>query len=232
MNKDKKQQKLAITQRQSELLEANYRNELDTNVKYSLEVDPENKYNMSEAQKLFIKQYIDCKDLSVAAYMSGLDIEVAKAYYLAYSSQQEIRRINMAMYHRQFAAKLLSLDEIGGYLTSLLIDYNVASADRLKNGDKLKVAQMLIDLNKMKIDAMQNPDLIMNKNIDNQLKSLSIKTIQDLIYNDKKAHSKDFVAEVGMNSELTPEENAYLSTLDTSELLNLIETVNKKEDKK
>ena len=227
--KKKKEKTLALVQKESSELEKECFKELEDNPKYSLEVDPENKYNMSETQKLFIKQYVDCKDLTTAAYFAGVEVDVAKAYYLTYSSQQEIRRINLAMYHRQFATKLLSLDEIGGYLSSLLLDINVASADRLRTSDKLKVVQMLIDLNKMKIEAMQNPDIIMARNIDKKLKDLSIETIKDLLAKTKRMNNNDIVYEVSGTEVLTPEENAYLSTLDTDELLNIIESTKNKE---
>ena len=210
------------------MLEQQYLEDLETNPKYSLVVDPENKYDMSEKQKLFIKQYIDTKDVATAAYLSGIDIEIAKTYYIAYSSQCEIRRINLAMYQRQFANRLLSLDEIGGYLSSLIVDVNLPSIDKLKTADKLKVLQMLIDLNKMKIEAMQNPEIIMSKNIDSQLKSLSIETIKDLITTTKK-NPNNVIYEVTDN-ELSPEENAYLSTLNTDELLNIIESTKQKEN--
>lgn len=218
-----------VVEEKAQKLQQDYFDELENNPKYSLEVDPENKYNMSETQKMFIKQYVDTKNISTAAYLAGIDNEVAKAYYIAYNSQLEIRRINMAMYQRQFKTKLLSLDEIGGYLSSLLTDSNVAEADRLKTTDKLRVAQMLIDLNVTKINALQNPELIIHKDIDNQLKSLSLSTIKDLLNHTDKPVDNDIIYEVTNNDNLTPEESAYLSTLSTNELLNIIETTKKEE---
>ena len=228
--KRKKEEALVSLQNESNLLEKQYLEELESNPKYSLVVDPENKYDMSEKQKLFVKQYIDTKDIATAAYLTGIDIEIAKTYYIAYSSQCEIRRINLAMYQRQFANRLLSLDEIGGYLSSLIVDVNLPSADKLKTADKLKVLQMLIDLNKMKIEAMQNPEVIMSKNIDSQLKNLSIETIKDLLTTTRK-NPNNVIYEVTGNEVLSPEENAYLSTLNTDELLNIIESTKQKENK-
>ena len=218
-----------VVEEKAQKLQQDYFDELENNPKYSLEVDPENKYDMSETQKMFIKQYVDTKNISTAAYFAGIDNDVAKAYYLAYNSQLEIRRINMAMYQRQFKTKLLSLDEIGGYLSSLLTDSNVAEADRLKTTDKLRVAQMLIDLNITKINALQNPELIIHKDIDNQLKNLSLSTIKDLLNHTDKPVDNDIIYEVTNNDNLTPEESAYLSTLSTNELLNIIETTKKEE---
>ena len=207
---------------QAKQLELDYNKELETNPKYSLDVDPLNKYNMPIEQKKFIEQFVQYKSIATAAEFCGISIEDAKEYYLAYSSQVEIRRINLALYHRQFSTRLATLDELGGYLTSLLTDDNVVYADRLKTNDKLRVVQMLIDLNKMKIESFTNPNVIMTKNIDIQLKDLSLSTIKSLL----SETTKPKTYELPDNSMLSPEENAYLSTLPTDDLLKLIEDAN------
>lgn len=214
--------------RQATALQKEYISDLDTNPKYSLEVDPENKYHMSEQQKEFIKHYVNFKSVATAAEICGIDMDIAKAYFVSFQSQAEIRRINLALYQRQFANKLLTLDEIGGYLTSLITDENVPLADQLKTIDKLKVISMLIDLNKTKIESLNNPTTIMAQDLDIEIKNLSIQTIQQLLKAEKKAK----VIETGEFAEvLSPEENAYLSTLSTKELLNLIDETNKGDKK-
>lgn len=211
-----------------EAFQADYLTEIDANPKYSLDVDPEDKYGMSEIQKVFIKNYCEYKSIVAAAEFSNIDIDTARDFFISYSSQQEIKRINLAMYQRQFASRLLSLDEIGGYLSSLITDSNVAFADRLKTTEKLKVVQMLIDLNKFKLESLQNPRLIMQQDIDAQLKSLSVETIRQLLDQDFKMQSEDYTQIVP--DAITPEESAYLSTLSSSELLQLIESTNNKEE--
>ena len=214
--------------RQATALQKEYISDLDTNPKYSLEVDPENKYHMSEQQKEFIKHYVNFKSVATAAEICGIDMDIAKAYFVSFQSQAEIRRINLALYQRQFANKLLTLDEIGGYLTSLITDENVPLADQLKTIDKLKVISMLIDLNKTKIESLSNPTTIMAQDLDIEIKNLSIQTIQQLL----KAEKKQKVIETGEFAEvLSPEENAYLSALSTKELLSLIDETNKGDKK-
>ena len=183
---------------------------------------------MSEQQKEFIKHYVNFKSVATAAEICGIDMDIAKAYFVSFQSQAEIRRINLALYQRQFANKLLTLDEIGGYLTSLITDENVPLADQLKTIDKLKVISMLIDLNKTKIESLSNPTTIMAQDLDIEIKNLSIQTIQQLL----KAEKKPKVIETGEFAEvLSPEENAHLSTLSTKELLNLIDETNKGDKK-
>lgn len=208
-------------------LQQAYMDDLDVNPRYSLEVDPENKYRMSEKQKEFIHHYVNFKSIATAAEVAGIDMDVAKSYFVSFQSQSEIRRINLALYQRQFANRLLNLDEIGGYLTSLITDENVPLGDQLKTIDKLKVVQMLIDLNKTKIESLRNPTTIMAQDLDIEIKNLSIQTIQQLL----KAEKQPKVVGTGEFAEiLSPEENAYLSTLSNKELLSLIDKKNKENE--
>ena len=220
----KQQEELAVVQAESSALQEAYMTELDSNPKYALTVDPEGKYNMTDLQKTFIGHYVNFKNVNTAAELTGIDQDTAKQFFVAYSSQQEIRRINLALYHRQFANRLINLDEIGGYLTSLLTGDNVPIADQPKNiGERLAIIRMLIDLNKMKMGSIQNPALIMANDIDIQIKNLSLATVRQLIAQNENPQP---ITEVYPTDGLTMEESAYLSTLPTKDLLDLIETAN------
>ena len=225
-----RQQELSVISENSKEIQEVYMNELDTNPKYSLSVDPLNKYSMSEPQKKFIQYYVEFKNISTAAELAEISMEVAKQFFVAFSTQAEIRRINLALYQRQFCNKMLDLDQIGGYLTSLLTDDNVTIADRLKTSDKLRVAQMLIDLNKFKAESMMDPMTLMTKDIDVEIKSLSVATIRSLIKTQREMNDekKEIISSVA--DDMTPEESAYLSTLPTKDLLKLIEDSQSKGD--
>lgn len=220
------EQELSTLQDDSQLLQDDYISQLDTNPKYSLIVDPQHKYNMPEAQRVFIENYVNYKSVSTAAQMAGINGEMARQYFMAYPTQMEIRRLNLALYHRQFANRLLNLDEIGGYLTSLLTGHNVALADQPKNiSERLQIVRLLIDINKLKIESLQNPDVIMMQDVDAQIKDLSLATVRSLLEQSKKPKEAVTVEMEGMSAE----ENAYLSTLNTNELLELIEQHNGEE---
>lgn len=216
---------------QVDTLQEQYLEKLDTDVQYSLKVDPENKYNMPELQKTFISHYVEYKSIAMAAQLTGIDADTATQYFVAYSSQQEIRRINKALYQRQFANKLLSLDEISGYLTSLLTGENVPIADQPhKVSEKLEIIRMLIELNRMKAEGMINPQILMSNNIEVQIKQLSLSTIKHLLAEDTSRSTLEISDQRShmstQNPNLTPEETAYLSTLPTEELLKLIDESN------
>ena len=200
-----------------------YQKELDTNPKYSLEVDPENKYNMTDEMKSFIKFYVDYKSVPTAAELAGIEVDTAKQWFVSFNVQNEIRRINLALYHRQFASRLLTLDEIGGFLSCLITNEGVPIADQLKTKDKLQVVDLLLQLNKMKVDAYQDPRTLMEKDLELELKKLSVKTISQLINANKP---KDIIQTIDADQVLSPEEKAYLSTLPAKDLLQLIDDTN------
>lgn len=229
MTKDKTEFKgdLKVIQKENDEYTKALSTELDTNPEFSLEVDPTNKYSMSDAQKTFIKRYCEFKSIPMAADLCQLDLDTAKSYFIAWSSQQEIRRINRAMYQRQFSHKLLSIDDIGSYLSSLITDENVPLADRVKTMDKVKIAQMLIDLQLYKKQAIDNPSNIIDVDIENEVKQLSIQSIKMLLYQKKEKKEKKDTADI-KDDQLLPEEEAFLKTLPANELLKLINEANSK----
>lgn len=212
-------------------LEKGYLTQLESDPQYSLEVDPTNKYNMSEKQKDFIKYYVQFKNVPLASQLCDITEKEGKQYYLSFTGQQEIRRINLAMYHRQFSARLLDINEIGGYLSSILMDTNVAIADRLSPKDKLEVAKMIINLNEMKRKTMSNPLEAEYTDLGAQMKNLSVKSIKQLLdtaNNPDPTHDDKTGAIEKLNADghLSPEELAYLNTLSLDQLLDLIEKGN------
>lgn len=208
-----------------------YLDTIKNNPQYSLIVDPENKYNLTLQQKEFIGLYCEFKNIQLAAMMSNLELEEAMTLYSSYPCQQEIRRINLAMYQTQFANKLISLNELGGYLTSLLCDA-VPSGDKLSPSDKLKVAQLILDLNKTLKETPSEVKDIIDIPIDTQIKDLSIKSIKALLEanenKDKIKEEKEKIIESFENFDnFSQEEISFLNTLSTKELLDLLDSMEK-----
>lgn len=208
-----------------------YLDTIKNNPQYSLIVDPENKYNLTLQQKEFIGLYCEFKNIQLAAMMSNLELEEAMTLYSSYPCQQEIRRINLAMYQTQFANKLISLNELGGYLTSLLCDA-VPSGDKLSPSDKLKVAQLILDLNKTLKETPNKVKDIIDIPIDTQIKDLSIKSIKALLEanknKDKIKEEKEKIIESFENFDnFSQEEISFLNTLSTKELLDLLDSMEK-----
>lgn len=235
-NKRKKQELLNINTEDLPNIQVEHITELDTNPLYSLEIDPEDKYHFKDDEKLFIQNYIEFRNFPMAAELSKMDLDRAKEVFADYKIKNEIRRINRALYQRQFASKLLSLDQIGGYLSSMLIDEYTPLASQLSSKDKLKVVELLLDINDIKRNAINNPTLIINKDINLQLKELSVDAIKELLKrsaNEDKLKKVEVIDDIDKDKTLTLEDKAYLETLPIEDLTNIINEISKnKEDKK
>lgn len=219
---------LARTTQEASELQMQHLAELESNPKYSLNVDPENKYNMSDVKKNFIQNYINFRNVNTAAQICKLNQEVANEWFVSYPVQQEIRRINMALYQRRFASKLISLDELSGYLSTMLTDEFVPLAEQLAPMEKLRVIEMLLKINDMKKESFDNPSMIMAKDVEIQIKDLSIATIKQLLEQKNMRDENAIVIDKIEDAEvLSPEEKSYLETLPTNELLKLVDDVNK-----
>lgn len=215
--KKKKDSDIILNDDEMKIIQNDYDKILES-PEYSLEPDPENKYGMSDSQKQFVTYFVQFKNVATAAELCGIDMDVAKQFYVSYASQNEIRRINRALYHRQFSSQMLRLDDIGGYLSSLITDENVPIGDQLKTPEKVKVAGMLIELIKLKSQGMLEPSNMLNKDINDQIKNLSVTTIQRLLNNMENPKNK-----------LSKEEVETLKDLPTDDLLNFIEEFNEGE---
>lgn len=224
---------LQIAQENVLQIEADYKQELDTNPEYSLVVDPTNKYKMSSLTKEFIRYYIEYRNIATVANLCYIDNDEALDILNTFPVQQEIRRISRALYHRQFSKKIMTINEIGGFLSSLIEDSDIPIADRLSNKEKLAVVRLLIDINEVKIKAMTDPSVLMMKDISNLVKGLSVGAIKALI---NQTNATNNVNEVNRNiinitnderikknePVLSPEESAYIESLSVDEALALL----------
>lgn len=211
-------------------LENEYINEIENNPEYALIVDPDNQYNFDDITKSFIYRYIDSKSVPYTSQLCGIEVDEGMRIYSSFAVQQEIRRLSTIMYHRQFAHKIMSMQEIAGYLSSLITDENVALADRLQTKDKLQVIRMLIDLNTVRSASMVDPKIASEKDTTETIKNLSVGAIKALLEqstNDNNSKT-EIISQIN-NSKLkdgqlalSPEEAAYLETLSSDELLSIL----------
>lgn len=228
-NKYTEQQlKQQLSSAEMQRLQTEYQSELASNPEFSLDPDPTGELGLSITEKCFVQHYVNFKSIATAAELAGIEPDVAQEYFVSYKIQQEIRRINRALYHRQFMCKLLTLDDLGGYLSSLLMDENVPIADKLKTGEKLRVVELIMRLNEMKSAAMQNPAEFAARDIETQLKDLSVATIQNMLATNSSIKEKTEIVNRMDDGTLTPEEKAFLTTLPVQELLKMCEDLNKK----
>lgn len=199
---------------------------LNTDEEFSLEIDPLNYYNFDKEEKDFIKNYCQYKNILLAADMSNIEVSKAKEIFNKYLVQEEIRRINRAMYHKSFAHKLLSLDDLGGYLSCLLTDENIPIGDRLLNKDKLKVVEQLIKLHELKQETLNDPKKIIDTDIEQELKELSVGSLKNLIKkSEENENKKEYIDKIKEKGGLSIEEEEFLKTLSKEELEKIIKSL-------
>lgn len=235
MSKKKKQEIMNIRKND---IGMNYLKSLEDDPKYQIEVDPDNFYGMSEEHKQFVKLFVQYRNLAIVAELMELDPVLAKDYFTRYSTQQEIRRINTAIYHRQIATNIIAFEDIGSYLSSWLIGADIPEADRLKTGEKLQVVKLLMDWHKTMREIIQKPEIITVQTIEDEIKELSVANIKQLLAtksllktNEEKKQSKtipntddkdELIAQLNEDNLLSKEELEYLETLSVKDLLALL----------
>lgn len=201
--------------------------------KYSLTIDLENKYNFDETTKSFIKNYVQTKDIVLAANLTDINSNDAFNIFKRYEVQNEIRRLNCAIAQRQFLNKMLSLDQLGGYLSSMLTGEYSSVTTHLSIDDKNKIINTLLKIIEMKQNAVEEPATIISEDVDTQLKNLSIGAIKNLLTEYEKSDKKtELINDIDPNHELSKEEFDYLSSLSAKELLKFVDDISAKKEKK
>lgn len=235
MSRKKKQE---ITNVRQSDIGMNYLKSLEDDPKYQIEVDPDGFYEMSCEHKTFVKLFVQYRNLAIVAELMNIEPAIAKDYFARYSTQQEIRRINTAIYHRQVATNIIAFEDIGSYLSSWLIGADITEADRLKKGEKLQVVKLLMDWHKNMREIIQKPEIITVQTIEDEIKELSVANIKQLLTtksilktNEEKKLSKpqfssddkdELIAQLNEDNMLSKEELEYLETLSVKDLLSLL----------
>ena len=223
----------AVTYEDMDNLEENFQEIVKTDPKYSLAVDPLKRYNFNEKEIDFINYMIQYRNVQfVTTVLMNIPLEEGVEIYKKYDVQSEIKRINIAMYARRFATKMANLNEIGGYLTSGLIDENLPIAERWGPKEKLTAAKLLMSLNMMKVKALNKPEVVEAVEIQKDLEKLSPNELKNLIeMNDENNEEKEKLIDfINQDNLLTMEELKNLRMMTIEELQYLIITITQGED--
>ena len=190
------------------------------NTLYSLDIS--NEYGWNDQQKLFLCLYIQTGSFKYSCSISKLNEEDATTFLMSYNAQKELRRINMMIANKQFENKMASLNDIGGYLTSLIIG-DCFMKDKLETKDKIAVIDLLLKVHKTQIDAIKEPQTIIARDLNVDFKNLSIQSLKTLIDNYKTQESNDII-----NSSLSPEEIASIKSTgrEIAEIVNTLDDKN------
>lgn len=146
--------------------------------------EEEFQYHFSEPEKEFIKTYFLTNSLSLVKEHLNIDLDTCASYYRNTYVRECIKYLNMFKHKLIYQRKMLNLEQMGSFLSSYILDYNVADNDKLDKKEKLEYMKLLLELHKVINNSLQEP-AILNKydTLDVQFKELSIQTIKSLLHN-------------------------------------------------
>lgn len=194
------------------------------------EIDKNNKYNLSELQKEFIKYYIEFKNIPLVAQFIGIDEAHAVEIFKGYGAQEEIKRINTELYRKRFKSKMLSLEELGGYVSSLIANDYTPLSEQLNKKEKLEATKLLLAIYDLKNKALTNPVELNTYDLtaEDEIKKLSLNSIKALLDEQGKEEKKDdLIKRIDKDKTLTIEDKALLQSLSIDELITLLNEANK-----
>lgn len=124
-------------------------------------IDTQNEYFMTDVQKEFVLLYTQYHDPFVVGEMLHLTLEETFEVWSNYYVKRALEQLGKIMFYKQLAIKLDSIDELGGYLTSLLTDQNIPECDKLSPKEKLSICDLIIKLNEYKATLfIRSPDFV------------------------------------------------------------------------
>lgn len=162
-----------------------YLEELSSDTRYSLSVDPENQFKLDAEHKQFIELYSQYNNLAVVCELMNIELHLGKDYLLRYSTQHELRRLNLARYHRQIATQIIAYQDLGSFLSSWLIGDSITESDKLKKSEKMQLVKLLMDWHKGMREFEQNPAEIIDMTIEEELSELKATDIRELLQKKK-----------------------------------------------
>ena len=228
MDNKKKESTIFVPASEVENVKNQYLQKVGDDPQYSLEVDPTGIYGMNDEEKMFINLYLTFENVIMVCQLLDIPEETGKKYYIRSDIQAEIDRLKIARYHHQFSSKILDIDEMGSYLTSLIMDQYVSKNDKLNPKNKLKAVELLMHLTKMKYEIFNNSprELIDMVEVKEQVKEMSPKKIKELITKSQESkldiEKEVYIDKLRTYGELSKEDIEYLYSLPIDELKNLV----------
>lgn len=174
-----------MKKKDNENLGVAYLEELSKDKRYSLEVDSAGHYNLDEQHKLFIYLYSHYENLKKVCELMEIEEHLGRDYLLRYATQQELRRLNLARYHRRIATNMISYQDLGSYMSSLLISDVNTEGDKLSQSNKLQLIRLMMDWHKGMLEFTQHPEELIHQSVEEELEELKASDIKELLQKKK-----------------------------------------------
>lgn len=193
------------------------------------DVDPKTGYVYTDSDKEFITLWIEFKNLVVVSAMMDMSQREVSELLASEPIRNEIDRLSSERIAKRFTQRVLTLDEMQAFLSGYITDEGVPFADRLDSKGKMNALKLLLDVKEAKAEGIENPQTIDAIPTEVELKSLSVDTIKALLDTRKESEqtNKEKQALVARIGGATPMESADLMNMSTSDLLKILDNINK-----
>lgn len=180
-------------------------------------------------ERNFILLWLEYKNIVVVASMMGIDNEAAQNMLANYNIRQEINRLTKIQTQKRFATKMISVDQIESYLSSMITDENVSFVDRLSSKEKLDAIKLLMSVKEFKSNMVANPSEVIDVSLDDTIKNMSINSIKSLLNSKKDNNNRKALVDnlSALESDLNADDVADLQNMSTEELLKIVDKLNK-----
>lgn len=196
---------------------------------YTLKVDdkdPSNSYTFNDNEKLFISNWIEYKNVNIVSQIMNIDNDTILNYLNNYYINNEIKKLEEDITKKRLSQKILTLDELQSYLSSLIVDYNVPQNEKLSTKDKISAIKMLTEIKELKAQTINGNNIINAIPETDRLNELSVDTIKSLLnmnnLNKTDEEKKKIINELLSISNLSSTEIIELQNKPLDELKDLL----------
>lgn len=189
-------------------------NSMDT-----LEIDPQN--HLESIQKQFVQWFIEYHSVLAVKHRMNLTTSECIEIYNNRLVQYELSRLFRNLFVQQITNKIATIDILGGYLTSMLID-DTGRQEVYVPSTKIQISKLIIELNKFKAQAFMNPTDFASKEVSIDTKKLTTSSIRKLIEQESKLQDKYFQISRLQGLNVLPTEKDFLLTLPLDQLTDIV----------
>lgn len=151
---------------------------------YSTEVDPQNKLGFTGQQRNFITMYIQYNDVGMML-ASGFTMDDITTLRSTPKIWNECQRIEKAIVAHRLVGKVLSLDELAAFLSSMVMGIGLPAHERLTPNAKLQAIRLLFEYVALssKPDALFNAIEVESQEIDKKVANMTTEEIRLFLLN-------------------------------------------------
>lgn len=140
--------------------------------------------NLSNSQRDFITIFYQTNSLNMTKNLLNLSVDDVVFLYKDPLVRDILRKLEVERQKKLFKRKMLSLEELGIYLSNHLVDYDLPLSEKFDNKEKLDASKLLLDIHKTMNSYVENPNVLMSQtNIKNELniEKLEVSELKELL---------------------------------------------------